>query len=200
MIIQVGSALAFRGIPLQGAYCAAKHAMLGFTESMRSELAHEGSGVRMTMVHLPSMNTPQFDWVLSRLEHKAQPVPPIYNPEVAAGAIVRCNTHRRRSIMVGFPTLKTVWGNRIASWHADRVLARQSYGGQQTDEPEPPDGPASLWEPVPGDFAAHGRFDARARSRSWFTPLSQYPVLAGAVGRGGLLIAIALIWLIVAAF
>lgn len=184
-IIQVGSALAFRGIPLQSAYCGAKHAIQGFTESLRAELLHDQLDIHVPMIHLAAMNTPQFDWVKSRLPHRAQPVPPIFQPEVAADAIVWSSHHPRRThVYVGFPTVKAIWGNRIAPWYADRYLARNGYESQQTDEPVDPDRPHNLWEPLPGDRGAHGRFDDRATTHStytWWTthrPLSSLGALA----------------------
>jgi NAD(P)-dependent dehydrogenase (short-subunit alcohol dehydrogenase family) len=190
VLIQVGSALAFRGIPLQSAYCAAKHAVEGFTESLRTELMHDGLDIHVTLVHLPAINTPQFEWVLSRLPRRAQPVPPIFQPEVAARAIVWSSVHRRRSLLVGFPTFKAVWGNRAAPWYADRYLARHGFEDQQTDEPRRPDRPSNLWGPVPGDFAAHGRFDARAARDSLWTTLSQHrgAVLAAALVAAGVVV------------
>jgi NAD(P)-dependent dehydrogenase (short-subunit alcohol dehydrogenase family) len=164
-IIQVGSALAFRGIPLQAAYCASKHAIEGFNDSLRAELIHKDSDVRVQSVHLPAMNTPQFEWVLSRLPKKAQPVPPIFQPEIAADAVHWMTRSDRFTLYVGFPTVKTVFGQRVAPRLLDHYLARNGYDGQQTDEPRE-DGAANLWEPVPGDFAARGRFDDRARQRS----------------------------------
>lgn len=166
VIVQVGSALAYRAIPLQSAYCAAKHAVEGFTESLRTELLHDGSNVRITMVHLPAVNTPQFNWVKSRLPNRAQPVPPIYQPEVAADAIVHAAHHPKREYKLGIPTLKAVYGNMIAPDYADRYLARHGYNSQQTDEPEDPDRPHNLWEPLPGDWGAHGDFDQRASDQS----------------------------------
>lgn len=166
VIVQVGSALAYRGIPLQSAYCGAKHAVQGFTESLRCELLHDGSRVRLVEVHLPAVNTPQFGWVKSRLPRRAQPVPPIYQPEVVADAVLWAAEHHRREVQVGFSTVVAVWGNRLAAGLADRYLARTGYESQQTDEPEDPLRPNNLWEPVPGDHGAHGRFDARARSFS----------------------------------
>lgn len=183
-IVQVGSALAFRGIPLQSAYCGAKHAIEGFTESIRTELMHDESNVRLTAVHMPALNTPQFDWCLSRLPRRAQPVPPIYQPEVAAEAIVYAADHPRRAYYVGGPTVKTIWGNRAAAWYADRVLAAKGYAGQQTEEDEDPNRPSNLWRPVPGDFGAHGRFDERSRERSvqaWASR-NRVPVIEGAFG------------------
>lgn len=161
-IVHVGSALAYRGIPLQSAYCAAKHAIQGFTDSLRSELLADGSNVHVTSVHLPAVNTPQFGWVKSRLPNKAQPVPPIYQPEIAADAIHHAAHARRREVWVGYPTVKTIVGNRVAPWYVDRYLARDAWGDQQTDEPRAPDSPHNLWEPVPGDHGAHGDFDDRA--------------------------------------
>jgi NAD(P)-dependent dehydrogenase (short-subunit alcohol dehydrogenase family) len=160
-IVLVGSALTQRSIPLQAPYCAAKHAVQGFFESLRTELMHEKSPIQLTIVQLPALNTPQFDWVKSRLPNRAQPVPPIYAPEVAADAIVYAAYHDRRQVFVGMSTVKAIWGNKIAPWFADWYLARNGYKSQQTDEPEDPNRPHNLWEPVPGDYGAHGRFDAR---------------------------------------
>ena len=165
-IIQVGSALAYRGIPLQAAYCASKHAIQGFMDSLRSELIHDHSNVWVTMVQMPAMNTPQFDWVKSRLVKKAQPVPPIYQPEVGAEAVVYASRHRRREIFVGMPTVKAIVGNRLFPGVLDRYLANTAYEGQQTAEPEDPARPFNLYEPVAGDHGAHGRFDSQARTSS----------------------------------
>lgn len=172
VVVQVGSALAFRGIPLQAPYCGAKHAIVGFTESLRAELLHDGSAVRISMVHLPALNTPQFEIGRAKLPRHPQPVPPIYQPEVAAEAIAWIAEHRRRQLYVGAPTLKTVLGNRIAPWLGDRYLARTGYGAQQTDEPLDPGRPDNLFAPVPGDHGAHGRFGEGARGRSLLTRLS----------------------------
>jgi NAD(P)-dependent dehydrogenase (short-subunit alcohol dehydrogenase family) len=179
-IVQVGSALAYRGIPLQAAYCGAKHAIQGFCDSLRSELLHDGSAVRVTMVQLPAMNTPQFDWVKSRLRGRAQPVPPIYQPEVAANAIVWASEHARREFAVGFSTEVTIIGNKAAPGLGDWYLARSGYESQQTGEAEDPDRPFNLWEPVDRDrdFGAHGRFDKRARWRSWQTWLTTHRAAA----------------------
>jgi NAD(P)-dependent dehydrogenase (short-subunit alcohol dehydrogenase family) len=165
-IVQVGSALAYRGIPLQSAYCGAKHAIQGFTESVRAELYHRHSRVWLTMVQLPALNTPQFDLVLSKLPRQAQPVPPIYQPEVAANAIVWAATHRRRQLWVGGSTAATLLANAVAPGLLDRYLGRTGYRSQQTDQPRDPHRPANLWAPVPGDHGAHGRFDDRAHPRS----------------------------------
>lgn len=165
-IVQVGSALAYRAIPLQSAYCAAKHAIEGFTESLRCELIHDGSHVRVTQVNLPATNTPQFDWSRSRMPRRAQPVPPIYQPEVAARAVAYAARHPRRQLNVGMPTLVAVFGNKLAPALGDLYLAKTGYESQQTREPEDRLRPDNLFAPVPGPFGAHGRFDARSRGRS----------------------------------
>jgi NAD(P)-dependent dehydrogenase (short-subunit alcohol dehydrogenase family) len=167
-IIQVGSALAYRGIPLQAAYCAAKHAIQGFCDSLRCELIHDKSKVRLTMIEMPALNTPQFSWVKSRLPRKAQPVPPIFQPEVAAEAIVYASHHARREIYVGMPTVEAIVGNKIAPGLLDRYLARTGYDSQQHDGAEDPHRPNNLWEPVDADkdHGAHGAFDSRASSHS----------------------------------
>jgi len=187
-IVQVSSALAFRAVPLQSAYCAAKHAIKGFTESLRAELLHDDSGVRVTMVHMPALNTPQFEWVKSRLPYRAQPVPPIFQPEVGARAVVYAALHpERRDLTVGWPSVKAIWGNRVAPGLLDRYLARSGYGSQQTDEPEPLTRADNLWEPAPGNHGAHGRFDARARRYSpqlWLTEHRSLALLLGAGGAG----------------
>jgi short-subunit dehydrogenase len=172
VVIQVGSALAFRGIPLQAPYCGAKHAIVGFTESLRVELLHDRSRVRISMAHMPALNTPQFEIGRTKLPKHPQPVPPIYQPEVAAEAIVWLSEHRRRQLYVGGPTLKTVLGNRIAPWLVDRYLARTGYDGQQTEEAVDPGRPDNLFQPVPGDHGTHGRFDEGARTRSVLTRIS----------------------------
>jgi NAD(P)-dependent dehydrogenase (short-subunit alcohol dehydrogenase family) len=186
VVVQVGSALAFRGIPLQAPYSGAKHAIEGFSESVRAELLHDRSGVRVSMVHLPALNTPQFEIGRTKLPRHPQPVPPIYQPEVAAEAIVWISEHRRRQLYVGAPTLKTVIGNRIAPWLGDRYLARSGYEAQQTDEPVDPDRPDNLFQPVPGDHGTRGRFGEGARTRSPITRLSCHRgLLAGLVGVAG---------------
>lgn len=171
VIVQVGSALAYRGIPLQSAYCAAKHAIQGFHESLRCELLHRKSHVRVTMVQLPAMNTPQFGWVLSRLPRRAQPVPPIYQPEVAARAIVWAADHpRRRERWVGMSTVATLLGDKVAPGLLDHYLARTGYAAQQTGARRDPHQPANLWHPADDragtDRGAHGDFDGTARPRS----------------------------------
>jgi NAD(P)-dependent dehydrogenase (short-subunit alcohol dehydrogenase family) len=162
-IVQVGSALAYRAIPLQSAYCAAKHALKGFTESLRCELRHEGSAVRVTLVHLPAVNTPQFDWVRSRLPRRARPMGRVFQPDAIAEAIVRAADRGAREVFLGLPTLQAVWGEWLLPAWLDRHLARVGYDGQQTDEPEDGRG-ENLFTPVGGDHGAHGRFDREARS------------------------------------
>jgi len=166
VIVQVGSALAYRGIPLQSAYCAAKHAIQGFCDSLRCELIHDKSAVRVTMLQMPALNTPQFDWVKSRLARKAQPVPPIFQPKVAAEAIYFAAHNPRREFYVGLPSVEVIVANKIAPGLLDRYLARTGYDSQQYDGPEDPNRPNNLWHPVPGDHGAHGTFNARARSWS----------------------------------
>jgi NAD(P)-dependent dehydrogenase (short-subunit alcohol dehydrogenase family) len=172
VIVQVGSALAYRGIPLQAAYCGAKHAIQGFVDSLRCELLHDGSKVRVSMVQMPALNTPQFSWVKSRLPRKPQPVPPIFQPEVAAKAIYWAAHHDRPEVYVGWPTVKAIIGNKIAPRLADRYLAHNGYQSQQTNIPEDSTRPDNLWHPVRGDYGAHGDFDSRARTKSrqlWLT-------------------------------
>ena len=166
VIVQVGSALAYRGIPLQSAYCAAKHAILGFTDSLRCELIHDGKNIQVCTVEMPAVNTPQFAWVKSRLPRKAQPVPPIYQPEVAARAIVFAATHRRREIYVGLPTVEAIVVNKVAPAFLDRLLARTCFDSQQTNEPMDPGAPDNLFAPVGKDFGTHGSFDGRSRKFS----------------------------------
>jgi NAD(P)-dependent dehydrogenase (short-subunit alcohol dehydrogenase family) len=184
-IVQVGSALAYRGIPLQSAYCAAKHAIQGFTESVRAELLHDKSNVHITMVQLPAVNTPQFDWVLSKLPHRAQPVPPIYQPEVAARAIVYAGDHpQRREYWVGASTVGTLIGDKFGGGILDRYLGWTGFSSQQTPQPQPADAPANLWEPADGpdghDFGTHGRFDDRATAHSPQLWASRHHGLLGA--------------------
>ena len=182
-IVQVGSALAYRGIPLQSAYCGAKHAVEGFTESLRTELLNEGSNVTVTMVQLPGLNTPQFETVRTRLPRHPRPVAPVYQPEVAAKAIVWAADHPRREIKVGASTAVTVAGNKVLPGVGDRYLARTAVDGQQMPEPVNGDRPDNLFAPVPGDHGAHGRFDDEAKPRSiqlWLT--THKGVLAAGAG------------------
>jgi NAD(P)-dependent dehydrogenase (short-subunit alcohol dehydrogenase family) len=170
-IVQVGSALAYRGIPLQTAYCGAKHAIQGFNEALRCELLHNKSNVHVTMVQMPAVNTPQFDWVLSRLPKPAQPVPPIYQPEVAAHGVLYAAGHPgRREYWVGGSTAATLAANAVAPGLLDRYLARTGYSAQQDDRPEPSSPPANLWKPADSpaghDYTAHGSFDQQSKPRS----------------------------------
>ena len=183
VIVQVGSALAYRGIPLQAPYCGSKHALQGFLESLRCELLHDGSQVRVTMVQLPAVNTPQFTWSRAKLPRSPQPVPPIFQPEVAADAIVWAARHPRRQLMVGGPTVKAILGNAIAPSLADRFLARHGFADQQTDEPanERDD---NLFAPVEGTQGAHGPFDAKAKSRSVQLLLRTHTVAASGIAVG----------------
>ncbi len=183
VIVQVGSALAYRSIPLQSAYCAAKHALQGFTESLRCELIHDQSNVRVTMLQLPALNTPQFGWVKSRLARKAQPMPPIFQPEVAANAIYFAAHNPRRQFDVGWPSVKAIVANKFVPGVLDRVLARSGYDAQQYDGPEDPNRAHNLWEPVLGDHGAHGEFDARAKSWSgqWWVNKHRSAVAIGLV-------------------
>ena len=165
-IVQVGSALAYRSIPLQAAYCGAKSAIRGFTDSLRTELLHDGSNVHVTMVELPAHNTPQFSWSRARMPRKPQPVPPIFQPEVAAEAILYAATHRRRELVVGWPAIKAIYGEKVAPGLLERYLARNGYDAQQTDEPLDGEREGNLFEPVPDEFGAHGEFDDMAKTRS----------------------------------
>jgi NAD(P)-dependent dehydrogenase (short-subunit alcohol dehydrogenase family) len=188
-IVQVGSALAYRGIPLQSAYCGAKHAIQGFHDSLRCELLHDKSNVHVTMVQMPALNTPQFSWVLSRLPNHAQPVPPIYQPEVAAKAVVYAADHpKRREYWVGGTTVGTLIANKFVPGILDRYLARTGYQSQQTDQSRDPGQPVNLWEPADGpqgrDFDTHGIFDAESTSRSYQLWASQHHGLLAAVGAG----------------
>ena len=191
-IVQVGSALAYRSIPLQSAYCAAKHAIVGFTDSLRCELIHQKSRVHVTIVHLPAMNTPQFNWCRTRLPRHPQPVPPIFQPEVAARAIYYAAHHTRREIFVGAPTVAAIYGQNIMPGFADHYLGTHGYDSQQTSEPVSPARPDNLFESVPGDYSAHGIFTEQAKSssvQSWLD-LHRGPIAATAAvlaGAGALL-------------
>jgi NAD(P)-dependent dehydrogenase (short-subunit alcohol dehydrogenase family) len=180
-IVLVGSALAYRGIPLQAPYCGAKHAMKGFFESLRTELRHRGSQVHVTMVQLPGLNTPQFDHCLSKMPRHPMPVPPIYEPEVPARAIYWAAHHRRRELYVGFSTVYTIIGNKLAPWLAERYLARTAVDGQQTDQPFDGTAAANLFAPVDEDHdeGAHGGFDDQAHSRSPQAWLSRHRFASG---------------------
>jgi NAD(P)-dependent dehydrogenase (short-subunit alcohol dehydrogenase family) len=183
VVVQVGSALAFRGIPLQSAYCGAKHAIQGFTESLRAELLHDRSRVRVASVHLPAVNTPQFGWMRTRLPRKPQPVPPIFQPELAADAVLLAVDRGDPEIWLGAPTVFTILADRIAPRLVDRYLARRGYSSQQQAEPVEPDRPDKLWQPEPGDHGAHGAFDDRAWSWSpqfWLRNRRRALTIAGA--------------------
>jgi NAD(P)-dependent dehydrogenase (short-subunit alcohol dehydrogenase family) len=200
VIVQVGSALAYRSIPLQSAYCGAKHAARGFTDSVRSELIRDRSRIHLTMVQMPALNTPQFDWCLSRMPRRSQPVPPIFQPEVGAEAIVWAATHRRRELYVAWPALKTIVGNKLFPAWGDRKAAKEAWDGQMTRELQSGSAAANLFTPVRGRQGSHGRFDARARAhspevwlsknRSWLIPTSLAVVglgLAALINRRSLL-------------
>jgi short-subunit dehydrogenase len=192
VIVNVGSALSYRSIPLQAAYCGAKHAMVGFTDALRCELIHDHSGVKVTVVHLPAVNTPQFDQVRSKLDHEPQPVSPIYQPEVAARAIVRAAEHPRREYWIGLPTVGAIVGSRLFPGLLDRYLGRTGFSSQQTPEPADSDRPDNLWQPVAGDLGAHGRFDSRAHRRSlqaWASAHRRALVAGAAAAAGALLFA-----------
>jgi NAD(P)-dependent dehydrogenase (short-subunit alcohol dehydrogenase family) len=185
-IVQTGSALAYRGIPLQSAYCSSKHAIQGMHDSVRTELLHNKSNVHVTMVQMPGVNTPQFDWVLSRLPKKAQPVPPIYQPEIAADAIVYAADHpKRREYWVGGSTVATLIGNKFAAGLLDRYLAKTGFQSQQAEQSRDQNQAENLWKPADGsdgrDYGAHGRFDDRAHQRSLQMWASQHHGLLGAV-------------------
>ena len=181
-IVSIGSALSYRSVPLQAAYCGAKAAIRGFTDSLRSELIHDRLDIGLTMVQLPAMNTPQFDWALSKMQHKARPIAPIFRPEFAADAICYPATHRRRELWVGFSTVKAILANRIAPGWLDRLMARRGYSGQLSDTPLPLNARGNLYDPVPGHDSAHGRFDERAQSVSWQALADRHRAVVGAGG------------------
>jgi short-subunit dehydrogenase len=166
-IVHVGSALAYRSVPLQSIYCGSKAAIRAFVDALRSELIHDRMDIHIATVDLPAVNTPQFDWAMNKMGRRAMPVPPIFQPEVPARAIFFAATHKRREVWVGIPTVKAILANRLAPGLIDRYLATAGYAGQLTHEPLPADSPANLFHPVPGPYGAHGRFDAQARSGSW---------------------------------
>lgn len=173
-IVQIGSALAYRSIPLQSAYCAAKHAIVGFTDSLRSELIHDRSKIHVTVAHLPAVNTPQFGWSKSRMPRQPQPVPPIFQPEVIARGIYYSAHARRRELWIGFPTVMAINAQKFAPGFADYYLGKTGYDAQMTDEPVSPDRPDNLWKPLPGDAGAHGKFDSKARNQSWQLELNTH--------------------------
>ena len=182
VVVQIGSALAYRSIPLQSAYCAAKHAVQGFTESLRSELIHDGSRVHLTSVQLPAVNTPQFSWIRTRMPRHPQPVPPIYQPEVIARAVYWAAHHRRRAFAVGFPTVQAIIGDKFIPGTLDHYLASIGYESQQTQEPVQPGRPDNLYRPLPGDYGARGQFSDRALDYSvqaWMNQHRGWLALAG---------------------
>jgi NAD(P)-dependent dehydrogenase (short-subunit alcohol dehydrogenase family) len=181
-IVQVGSALSYRAIPLQAPYCGAKFAIRGFTDSLRSEILHDGLAIHLSMVQLPAVNTPQFDWALNKMPRKAQPVPPIFQPEVAAAAIVFAAFNPRREIWLGAPTWRAILGNSVAPGLIDRFLARTGYSSQMRPQPEPEGAPANLFQPVSGPRGAHGSFDDLARSEAWTLWAQQNRGAVAAVG------------------
>jgi short-subunit dehydrogenase len=183
VIVQVGSGLACRSVPLQAPYCGAKHAMIGFTDALRSELIHERSNVKIGVVHLPGMNTPQFDWGRNKLGRQARPVAPVYQPEVAAEAIHYMAHNPRREIWLTWTTWKVMLGQKFVRGYFDRYLARNAWSGQMTDEALP-DQPGNLFETVDGDFGAHGRFDREARTSSSQLTLAMHPVLSAFLAGG----------------
>ena len=191
-IIQVGSALAYRSIPLQAAYCGAKHAIAGFTDSLRTELIHDGKNIHLTMVQLPAMNTPQFTWCRSKMPNHPQPVAPIFQPEVAAERIVWASHHKRREVFVGAPTVIAIEANKLAPAFADYYLGRTGFDSQQTQEPVPKNRRDNLFEPVPGDFGAHGVFGQQAHEEAATTWLAQHKGTTALAGAALGLLAIAL--------
>src|SRR3954471_6839410 len=186
-IVIVGSALAYRGIPLQSAYCGAKHGVKGFFESLRTELRHDNSNVHLTMVQLPGVNTPQFEHGRSKMPKVPQPMPPYYQPEMAADAVHWAAHHRRRELYVGMPTVKTIVGNKVAPWLVERVLAKQEFGGQQSNKPADPNRPDNLFSPPPGDAGAHGPYNGQARTSSIQVQLAKRRGTLGAAATGAVL-------------
>ncbi len=174
VVVQIGSALAYRSIPLQSAYCAAKHAVQGFTESLRSELIHDGSRVHLTSVQLPAVNTPQFSWIRTRMPRHPQPVPPIYQPEVIARAVYWAAHHRRRELTVGFPTVEAIIGDKFIPGLLDHYLASIGYDAQQTQEPVQQGRADNLYGPLPGDYGARGEFSHRALDYSLQVWVNRY--------------------------
>jgi short-subunit dehydrogenase len=193
-IVQVGSALAYRAIPLQAPYCGAKHAIRGFTNSLRTELLHKRSRIQVTMVQLPALNTPQFDWARNKMPRRPRPLGAIFQPELAAAAILYAAYARRREVYVGGSTLMTVLGSKLMPGLFEHFLARKAYDGQLSDETVPPERAGNLVAPLPGDWRAHGRFDAEARNGSLeFDLVRQRGLLAAAAG-GAVGFLAALLW------
>ena len=198
-IVQVGSALSYRAIPLQSAYCAAKFAIRGFTDALRVELMHDGIPIALTMVQLSAFNTPQFDWARNKMGRKAQPVPPIFQPELAARGIRFAAYSGRREVCVGFPAVKAIWGNKLLPWLADRVLKSQGVEGQMTEAPVPDGRPDNLFEPVEGEFGVHGRFDDRARGGSLQLLVTMHRGLAAAAALAATATVAGLLWWVASA-
>jgi NAD(P)-dependent dehydrogenase (short-subunit alcohol dehydrogenase family) len=188
-IVQVGSALAYRSIPLQSAYCGAKHAIVGFTDSIRSELIHDRVAIDLVCVHLPAVNTPQFAWCENHLPYEAQPVPPIFEPEIIAKAIEHAAHHPKREVLLGWPTVKAVIGQKLVPGYADRYLARHGFEGQYTDTPRDPARSSNLFAPVPGDHSARGAFSSRARERDLVAAVTSRLGAAGVMAAGAALVA-----------
>jgi NAD(P)-dependent dehydrogenase (short-subunit alcohol dehydrogenase family) len=194
-IVQVGSALSYRAIPLQSAYCGAKFAIRGFTDSLRSELLHDGSAVRLTMVQMPALNTPQFDWGRNKMPRRPQPVPPIFEPEIAAEAIMFAAHARRREVFVGGSTWRAILANKLAPGLLDRYLAHFGYRGQMSSLPAERGRPDNLFAPVPGDFGAHGRVDDRA---TWYSPMLWLTEHRGQIAMAGVALGAMLLTLVAA--
>src|SRR5947209_37157 len=193
-VLQVGSALAYRSIPLQSAYCGAKHAIVGFTDSLRCELIHDKSNVHVTIAHLPAVNTPQFEWSKSRMPRHPQPVPPIFQPEVIARGIYYATHAHRREFWIGLPTVMAIQGEKLVPGLADRYLGEHGYESQMTNERVATNRPNNLWEPLTGDRGAHGRFDTQARNISWQLKLNMHRGLAAACVLGMAAGLLALCW------
>lgn len=189
---RVGSALAYRAIPMQTAYCGAKFAVRGFTDAVRAELLHERSSIRLSMVQLPAINTPQFSWVRNRLPRRVQPVPPVFQPEVAARAILWAAEHGPTELNVGWPTMLAILGQALAPGLMDRYVARFAWSGQMTEMPPDQGGPDNLWSPTPADVAAHGLFDGSARPAATQQILATHPAAVRAVA--GLMAVAGLSW------
>ncbi len=193
-IILVGSALAYRGIPLQSAYCGAKHGTQGFFDSLRTELLHDKSNVHLCMVQLPGVNTTQFGWVMSKLPNEPKPMGKVYQPEVAARAIVFAAANKRREVWVGYPVYEAIIGNRLAPWFADWTLSKTGIDGQQTDQPASPDRKDNVWQPVAEDRGAHGAFGDKAATKSFTLWAAENRTTLQAIV-GGTLLALGAVWL-----
>jgi NAD(P)-dependent dehydrogenase (short-subunit alcohol dehydrogenase family) len=183
-IIQIGSALAYRGIPLQSAYCGAKHAIRGFTNSLRTELIHQRSAIQLTIMELPAVNTPQFDWARTRMPYQPRPVAPVVEPEIIAGAVFDAVRHHKREYWIGLSTVKVILGNMVLPAFLDRYLAKVAFGGQQTAQPVSADRKDNLLDPVHSLHRTRGRFSREAQNRALVTsgPLDRVaPLMIGAI-------------------